>query len=271
MSGIANVLSIAGSDPSGGAGVQADLKTFSALGAYGMAAVTALTAQNTIGVRGVFPVAPEFVEDQLCAVFEDVRVDGVKIGMLADPQIIAVVADVLARYKPGHIVLDPVMVATSGDSLISVGAVEALVERLVPMCDVLTPNIPEGERLLRKSVMDMERSAHDLLGLGAGAVYLKGGHLKGSVVRDVLAVSGEDVCAVFEGPRLGDYRPFHGTGCTLSSALCVYLSQGGDLREAAFAAHNYVARAIFSADVLAVGNGSQPLCHFLAVKDEDAF
>ena len=160
---VPNVLSIAGSDPSGGAGIQADLKTFAALGVYGMAAITAMTAQNTQGVRGVVAVPPAFIKDQLEAVFDDVDVAAVKIGMLANVEIIEEVANILERYKPKHIVLDPVMVATSGDSLISAEAVDAMKARLIPISSVITPNIPEAEKLMRKSVIDMEVAAQGLL------------------------------------------------------------------------------------------------------------
>jgi len=261
---IPNVLSIAGSDPSGGAGLQADLKTFGALGAYGMAAVTALTAQNTQGVRGWEEVSPVFVADQLCAVFDDVRVDAVKIGMLGSAGVVEAVAEVLARYKPPCVVLDPVMVATSGDSLVAADAVAAMKDCLIPLCDVLTPNIPEGEKLLRKSVMDMEDAARDLLALGADCVYLKGGHLKGAVARDVLAFRGGHV-EVFEAARL-DVGALHGTGCTLSSALAVFLAKGMPVAEAARLAKDFVYGAIVAASHVDVGGGVRPLHHFYRVE-----
>jgi len=259
MSCIPNVLSIAGSDPSGGAGIQADLKTFAALGCYGMAVVTAMTAQNTQGVRGVVNVPPVFVKDQLEAVFDDIRVDAVKIGMLSSDEIIDVVADVLECYRPRHIVLDPVMVASSGDSLISAEAVEAMKARLIPMASVLTPNIPEAEKLSRKAVLDMEVAAQGLLSLGSEAVLLKGGHLKGDAV-DVLAY--EECVRSFTAPRI-DTRNTHGTGCTLSSAVAAYLGRGFGLEESVESAKNYVSMAIAHADELDVGSGDGhgPLHH----------
>ncbi len=255
---IPNVLTIAGSDPSGGAGIQADLKTISALGGYGMAVITALTAQNTTGVSGVQPVSPEFVSQQLRDVFDDVRVDAVKIGMLGDEHIIRAVSEVVGYYKPKHVVLDPVMVATSGDSLLAAGAVSALKDVLAPMVDVITPNIPEAEKLMRKAVLDMSAAAEDLLCVGAKAVYLKGGHLKGDVALDVLAQK-HDV-KVFKAPRV-DTENTHGTGCTLSSAIAVYLAKGHVLEEACLYAKNYLTEALRHADMLDVGIGSGPVNH----------
>lgn len=254
---IPNVLSIAGSDPSGGAGIQADLKTFAALGVYGMAAITAMTAQNTQGVRGFIAVPPVFLKDQLDAIFEDIDVAAVKIGMLANVEIIEEVAVALERYKPRHIVLDPVMVATSGDSLISAEAVDAMKARLIPMASVLTPNVPEAEKLLRKSVLDMEAAAQGLLTLGSRAVYLKGGHLKGAAT-DVLAYDG--VVKVFDSPRI-ETKNTHGTGCTLSSAMASYLACGFSLEDAAAAAKIYITAAITHADELSVGHGHGPVHH----------
>lgn len=254
---IPNVLSIAGSDPSGGAGIQADLKTFAALDVYGMAAITAMTAQNTQGVRGVVAVPPAFIRDQLDAVFDDIDVAAVKIGMLSNVEIIEEVANALEAYKPEHIVLDPVMVATSGDSLISAEAVEAMKARLIPLASVLTPNIPEAEKLMRKAVIDMERAAEDLLDLGARAVLLKGGHLKGAAT-DVLAYG--DYVRVFEGSRV-ETKNTHGTGCTLSSAVSAYLARGLSLEDAVESAKIYITAAITHADELSVGQGAGPVHH----------
>ena len=255
---IPNVLSIAGSDPSGGAGIQADLKTFAALDVYGMAVITALTAQNTQEVRGFIALPPAFVKDQIDAVFDDIEVSAVKIGMLANEEIIEVVADALERHKPSYIVLDPVMVATSGDSLISAEALAAMKARLIPLCDVLTPNIPEAEKLSRKAVMDMEVAAAGLLDLGSRAVLLKGGHLKGAVAMDVLAHNGG--VKVFEAPRL-ESKNTHGTGCTLSSAVAAYLARGYSLDESVESAKNYISSAINHADELRVGQGHGPVHH----------
>lgn len=254
---VPNVLSIAGSDPSGGAGIQADLKTFAALGVYGMAAITAMTAQNTQGVRGVVAVPPAFIKDQLEAVFDDVDVAAVKIGMLANVEIIEEVANILERYKPKHIVLDPVMVATSGDSLISAEAVDAMKARLIPISSVITPNIPEAEKLMRKSVIDMEVAAEGLLSLGASAALLKGGHLKGPAI-DVLAY--DDVVRSYEAERIVT-KNTHGTGCTLSSAVAAYLARGFDLEVAVESAKAYITAAITHADELSVGQGAGPVHH----------
>ncbi|PCI57351.1 MAG: bifunctional hydroxymethylpyrimidine kinase/phosphomethylpyrimidine kinase [Alphaproteobacteria bacterium] len=260
---IPNVLSIAGSDPSGGAGIQADLKTFAALDVYGMAVITALTAQNTQGVSGAVDVPAAFVTDQLNAVFEDIRVDALKIGMLGNADIVHAVADVIERYQPNNIVLDPVMVSTSGDALISSDAMVALKTRLFPLVDVVTPNIPEAEKLARKVVIDMDRAAQDLLNLNVEAVFLKGGHLKGSVAQDVLAYDGGT--KTYEAPRV-DTQNTHGTGCTLSSAIAAYLALGCDLKEACGKAKTYLTGALGCAAMLDVGglNGAQghgPVSH----------
>ena len=252
---VPNILTIAGSDPSGGAGVQADLKTFAALGCYGMAAITSLTAQNTRGVADIMDVSPDFVFKQIHEVFEDIRVDAVKIGMLSSAEIIDAVADILERnrHRIKHIILDPVMVATSGDSLISSGALEAMKQYLIPLCDLITPNVPEAEKLTRKSVLDMEKAAQNVLALGARAVYLKGGHLKGDIVRDVLAYG--DQIRLYELPRI-QTKNTHGTGCTLSSALAAFLARDYTLEESAQAAKNYLQGALVHAGELEVGSGA---------------
>ena len=253
-----NVLSIAGSDPSGGAGIQADLKTFSALGCYGMAAITAFTAQNTNGVHAVYDIPALFVEDQIRAIFDDIEVDAVKIGMLARADIIETVARVLKLYGAENIVLDPVMVATSGDPLIASDAIEAMKEELIPVADVITPNIPEAEKLSRKAVLDMDKAAQDLLELGAKAVFLKGGHLKGDVAQDVLAY--KDGVKTFEELRV-DTQNTHGTGCTLSSAIAAYLAKGESLEDACAKAKAYLTQALKHADELNVGHGHGPVHH----------
>ncbi len=262
---IPNILSIAGSDPSGGAGVQADLKTFAALGCYGMAVITSLTAQNTHGVRSVIDVPERFVKDQIAAIFDDIEVAAVKIGMLSSVDVINAVADCLEKYKPRNIVLDPVMVASSGDSLITSDAVSVMKERLIPLTDVLTPNIPEAEKLSRKSVIDMERSAQGLLELGSRAVYLKGGHLKGSVALDVLAY--DDITKVFEAPRI-DTQNTHGTGCTLSAAIAAYLAMGESLSDSCAKAKKYLSNALENAHKLNVGSGHGPVHHGWRAADE---
>ena len=257
---IPKTLTIAGSDPSGGAGIQADLKTFSALGCYGMAVITACTAQNTKGVTAVEVMPAEFVRQQLLTIFDDIAVHAVKIGMIADAEIADVVADVLEEFQPDNIVLDPVMVATSGDSLISNDAMDVLKERLIPLADVITPNIPEAEKLSKKAVLDMEEAAKGLLSLGADAVLLKGGHLSKDVMsNDVLAHA--DGIQTFEAKRILTSNT-HGTGCTLSSAIAAYLARGMDLRAAVGMAKTYLTEAIEAGSSLGVGHGHGPVHHF---------
>ncbi len=231
------VLSIAGSDPSGGAGIQADLKVFTRIGVQGMAVITALTAQSPERVYGIYDVSAEFVRDQLVAVFDDCAVDAVKIGMLARADVVEAVADVLQAYRPAHVVLDPVMVASSGDALIDGDAIEVMKARLMPLASIITPNIPEAEKLSRKAVLDMEQAARGLVDIGAQAVLLKGGHLKGDVMRDVLAHSGG--VRIYEAPRV-DVESAHGTGCRLSSAIAAYLALGHDLEVACGKAKDYL-------------------------------
>ena len=262
---IRNVLSIAGSDPSGGAGIQADIKAISANGAYAMAVITALTAQNTRGVSAVELVPPDFVAAQIDAVFDDIRVDAVKIGMLGSGPIAEAVADALARHGAGNIVLDPVMVAKGGDRLLSDAAVAVLVERLLPLADVLTPNLPEAAAML--GVTDpgdrdaMVEIAERLRALGPRNVLLKGGHLQGTDSPDYLCTTTDGHW--LEGGRVAT-RNTHGTGCTLSSALAAQLAITGDPLQAARGAKAYVAVAIAHADELSVGFGHGPTHHFHA-------
>lgn len=260
---IPNVLSIAGSDPSGGAGIQADLKAFAANGAYGMAALTALTAQNTQGVTGVHLVPEEFVTAQIDAVFADIRVDAVKIGMIATAGIARAVAATLERHAPPVVVLDPVMVAKGGASLLAEDAVEALRARLLPLASVVTPNLPELAALVgqdeARDAEAMEAQARALLSLGPRAVLAKGGHLDGDDSPDAL-VTAEGVTWL-ACPRHVT-RNTHGTGCTLSSALAAQLAHGRVPAEAARAAKAYVAGAIATADRLTVGQGHGPTHHF---------
>jgi hydroxymethylpyrimidine/phosphomethylpyrimidine kinase len=263
---IPNVLSIAGSDPSGGAGIQADLKAISANGAYAMAVVTALTAQNTRGVTGVELVPADFIAAQIDAVFADIRVDAVKIGMLGTSAIAAAVADALRRNQARNIVLDPVMVAKGGDRLLSPEAVAILIERLLPLTDVLTPNLPEAAALLDSAEPSdratMAAIAERLRDLGPRNVLLKGGHLDGGDSPDYLATASAGHW--LEGARTAT-RNTHGTGCTLSSALAAQLALTGDALEAARRAKAYVAGAIAHADALDVGTGHGPTHHFHAL------
>ncbi|HSX75824.1 MAG TPA: bifunctional hydroxymethylpyrimidine kinase/phosphomethylpyrimidine kinase [Shinella sp.] len=262
---IANILSIAGSDPSGGAGIQADLKTFAARGTYGMAALTALTAQNTQGVSGVHLVPPGFVSEQIAAVFADIRVDAVKIGMIASAEIAEAVAAALSPHRGVPVVLDPVMVAKGGASLLAREAVAALTHRLLPRASVLTPNLPEAAVLLGEAeAVDragMEDQARRLLALGPEAVLLKGGHLPGAESPDVLATP--DGLHWFEGVRVLT-RNTHGTGCSLSSAIAAELGKGRTLADAVAAAKRFIAGAVRLSDALTVGSGHGPLHHFHA-------
>lgn len=262
---IPNVLSIAGSDPSGGAGIQADIKAISANGAFAMAALTALTAQNTQGVSGIHLVPPDFVQNQITTVFDDIRVDAVKIGMIANAQIAAAVAAALnGRRVP--IVLDPVMIAKGGAALLDPDAVQALRELLLPMATVLTPNLPEAAHLLgveaATSRADMETQGRALCALGPTAVLMKGGHLDGPDSPDCLVT--DQTTTWFEGHRTPTPNT-HGTGCTLSSALAAQLTKPQDLTQSVRAAKAYVATAIAHADQLTVGSGHGPTHHFAAL------
>jgi hydroxymethylpyrimidine/phosphomethylpyrimidine kinase len=267
---IPNTLSIAGVDPSGGAGVLADVKTMSALGAYGMAVIAALTAQNTQAVTGICPVPPDFVARQIDTLFADVRVDAVKIGMLGQAGVIRTVTDRLAHWKPAHLVLDPVMVAKSGDHLLERQAVDALREGLVPLASIITPNLPEAGVLLEQSpadtLQDMRRAAERLRRLmnddGERWVYLKGGHLPGPDTVDVL----HDGDRLIELPgRRIDTKNTHGTGCTLSAALAALLPRGDGVPESARRAKAYLEQAIAASGQLQVGAGHGPVHHFHAL------
>jgi len=254
------VLIIAGSDSSGGAGIQADIKTVTALGGYAATAITALTAQNTRGVFGVLPVEPDFIVQQIEVVLDDIGADAVKIGMLhSAPVIEAVAACLRERAAEIPIVLDPVMIAQSGATLLQDQAVQALKTELLPQAAVLTPNLPEAERLCGRRIADLDEmraAAEQLLTFGPRAVLLKGGHLLGSRLFDVLA--GPEGIEVFEGPRI-DTEETHGTGCTLASALATGLAQGLPLRQAVVRARAYLREALRTAPGL--GRGQGPVNH----------
>ena len=263
---IPNLLSIAGSDPSGGAGIQADLKTFSALGCYGMAVLTALTAQNTRGVTGVHVPPADFLGAQIDAILADIEVAAVKIGMLATGEIAGVVADRL-KARPGlPVVLDPVLVATSGDSLGAPDVVGAMREHLLPRATLITPNLPEAARLADRPVPADEAGMRDLAerlhGLGARAVLVKGGHLRGPEAIDILFDGTRH--HVFSAPRIATPNT-HGTGCTLSSAIAAYLARGRDLAGAVAAAKSYLSAALMESGRLDVGGGHGPVHHFHSV------
>lgn len=259
------VLSIAGSDSGGGAGIQADLKTFSALGCFGMTAITALTAQNTCGVRRIHGVPPPMLCDQIDAVMEDIGVDAVKIGMLHSPEIVRTVAAAIDRHGLKNVVFDPVMVATSGAVLIDNAAVDVLVRELFSRVTVITPNLDEAALLVGRaltSAQDMEQAALDLLAKGARAVLLKGGHLPGDTVVDLLLTdTGEKIW--MQAPRI--YSPnTHGTGCTLSSAMAAHLALGASLVDAVQLARLFVREALQAGAQVQTGKGSGPLNHGFA-------
>jgi hydroxymethylpyrimidine/phosphomethylpyrimidine kinase len=256
-------LTIAGSDSSGGAGIQADLKTFAALGVYGASVITALTAQNTQGVSGIHPVPPTFVTAQMEAVFGDLDVKAVKIGMVAQLSTIEAIATALSRFKPPHIVLDPVMVATSGDQLLSTDAVAGLLDDLLPLVSLVTPNLPEAAVLLGEPLA-ADKSAivgqgRRLMAGGARAVLIKGGHGEGAQSIDYL-FHGDDVVAL-AAPRIAT-KNTHGTGCSLSSAIAANLAKGETLEEAVRNAKAWISEAIAAADRLGVGHGHGPIHHF---------
>lgn len=256
------VLSIAGSDSGGGAGIQADLKTFSALGCFGMTAITAITAQNTLGVRAIHSVPPDILRAQIDAVVEDIGVDAVKIGMLHSPETVAVVADAVRRYHLPHVVLDPVMVATSGDRLMAEETIDALVRELFPLAQVVTPNLDEAALLLRRPIEGadlLEDAARALHAMGAQAVLLKGGHLVGDDVVDVL-VEADGTASRFGAQRIVTPNG-HGTGCTLSSAIAARLAMGDTLQGAVQNARHYILGAIAAGAAVRTGEGAGPLNH----------
>jgi hydroxymethylpyrimidine/phosphomethylpyrimidine kinase len=256
------VLSIAGSDSGGGAGIQADLKTFSALGCFGTTAITALTAQNTCGVRSIHGAPPEMLRDQIDAVMDDIGADAVKIGMLHSPEIVRTVAQAIDRHGLSNVVFDPVMVATSGAVLIDNTAVEVLVRELFGRVAVITPNLDEAALLVGQALtspQDMEQAAMTLLGQGARAVLLKGGHLQGAVVVDLLlTAAGEKVW--MEGARIHSPNT-HGTGCTLSSAMAAHLALGATLTEAVQRGREFVRAALLAGSRVRTGRCSGPLNH----------
>ncbi len=263
---IPNVLTIAGSDPGGGAGIQADLKTFSALGTFGMAVMTALTAQNTQRVSGVHAVPPDFVGEQIDTLMEDIRVDALKIGMIATAEIARTVADRLSRSKPPAVVLDPVMVAKSGDRLLDPSAIDTVRTALVPLATVITPNLPEAAVLLDRpepaSLAEMRDAAQALADLGPRCVMLKGGHLSGGESPDLLY----DGNRMIELPgRRIDTKNTHGTGCTLSAAIAALIPQRDDIAAAITDAKAYVTAAIAKSGTLTVGSGHGPVHHFHAL------
>jgi hydroxymethylpyrimidine/phosphomethylpyrimidine kinase len=256
-------LTIAGSDSSGGAGIQADLKTFAALGVYGASVITALTAQNTNSVSGIHVVPADFVTAQIDAVFRDLRVDAVKIGMVAELASIDVIVAGLTRWSPKHVVLDPVMVATSGDRLLATQAVDALRTKLMPRASLVTPNLPEAAALLDEPVAlsgsAIESQGKRLLAMGCRAVLIKGGHGQGAESIDYLIDSNATIA--LSAPRIATQNT-HGTGCSLSSAIAAGLAKGAAMETAVRNAKTWVHAAIAAADRLHVGHGNGPIHHF---------
>ncbi|WP_314972766.1 bifunctional hydroxymethylpyrimidine kinase/phosphomethylpyrimidine kinase [Comamonas testosteroni] len=261
----ARVLSIAGSDSGGGAGIQADLKTCAALGCYGMTAITAITVQNTLGVTGIHGIPLDTVRGQIDAVVQDIGVDAVKIGMLATPDVVSVVADAIRRHRIRNVVLDPVMVATSGDRLIVPETAQALVQELFPLATVITPNLDEAALLLGRNIDGigaLDVAVADLLAMGAPAVLLKGGHLSGHLVMDVLGRQGQQASDYLrlQSQRIVTHNG-HGTGCTLSSAIASFLAQGLALEAAVTEARRYILGAIEAGAEVYTGQGHGPLNH----------
>ena len=255
-----HLLTIAGSDSSGGAGIQADLKTFAAHGCFGMSVITAVTAQNTVGVTAIQNITPELVAAQLDAVFSDIRVDGVKIGMVSQIPIIKIIAEKLRQYQPKLVVLDTVMVSKSGFDLLEPEAAQTLITELVPLATLVTPNLPEAEKMVGYKVENMEemvRAGKDILAMGPKAVLIKGGHLNDSA-DDYLQLQEQGLW--FSGKRFAT-KNTHGTGCTLSSALAANLAQGLSLKEAVSKSKAYVTLAIEHS--LAIGKGCGPTHHFV--------
>jgi hydroxymethylpyrimidine/phosphomethylpyrimidine kinase len=281
-------LTIAGSDSGGGAGIQADLKTFAALNCFGMSAITCLTAQNTQQVSAVFPVPAEFVKQQIEVTISDIGVDAIKIGMLHNAEIISAVARALKKLNNIPIVLDPVMVATSGDVLLKPDAINTLREKLFPLATIITPNLSEAETLLQQKITSreqMEKAAKKLSQLGSTAVIIKGGHFaekslssrdliagssnltldsavkpRNDLISDCLYIVNQDKFLWLEAEKINT-KNIHGTGCTFSSAIAAYLAKGFDLSEAVQNAKNYITAAIKAGATFQIGHGHGPVCH----------
>ncbi len=258
------VLTIAGSDCSGGAGIQADIKSISALGAYAASAITAITVQNTCGVEGIHPIPPQFVGNQIKAVMTDIRPKSVKIGMVNDVEIIRTIAASLKEFNPQHIVFDPVMVSTSGCRLIEKTAIRALIDELIPLAELITPNLSEAEILANhpvKTVEDMKKAAKELLRFGCRAVLIKGGHLEGGEMIDVLQVKQQEEPYLFSA-HLVESQNTHGTGCSLSSAIATFLSLGESIEKAVEHGKEFVYKGICAGKDVHIGEGHGPLNHF---------
>ena len=258
------VLTIAGSDSGGGAGIQADLKTFAANECYGFSVLTALTAQNTQGVTAIHAVPANFVEAQMDAVLTDIGTDAIKIGMLFSAELIEVIAGQLKKYGAEKIILDPVMVAQSGDKLLQDDAIQAIKEYLMPLADVVTPNIPEAEVLIDRDIRgldDMQTAAKSLAECGSRSILIKGGHLEDNDSTDLLYLPAEDRFVRLEAQRIASNNN-HGTGCTLSSAIASYMARGNDIEDAVRKAKTYIQNAIRAGAEYTIGHGHGPVHHF---------
>lgn len=270
------ILSIAGSDSSGGAGIQADIKAISALGGYAATAITAITVQNTMGVRAIHAIPPEYVKGQIEAVMDDLSPDAIKIGMINDIDIVKVIAGCIRKYHPKHVVFDPVMVSTSGSKLIEDNAIEVLTKELMPLTDLITPNLDEAVVLTGKPIRnpeEMKTAAQELLSFGSKNVLVKGGHLAGEEMCDVLQLGPGTTPILFTGKHI-ESNNVHGTGCTLSSSIATYLALGYDMAEAVKLAKDYITGAIEAGKDVSIGHGNGPLNHFYApvpMKISDSF
>ncbi len=260
------IVSIAGSDCSGGAGIQADIKTISALGGYAATVITALTAQNTMGVSGIYPVPSAFVTQQIQAVMEDICPSSIKIGMINQVEIVEAIAQAINQYHPQHVVLDPVMVSTSGCKLISDEAITAITRQLIPITEIITPNLSETEILTGIHAHNQEtmcQAAKILLSQGCKAALIKGGHLEGNRMCDLLLTQESETPYLFEAPKV-ESKNTHGTGCSLSSAIATFLALENPLPIAVEKAKEYVYQGIMAGKDVQIGNGHGPLNHFFA-------
>jgi len=265
---VSTVVTIAGSDSSGGAGIQADIKTISALGCYAASILTALTAQNTQGVQAIYAISPDFIRQQMESVFSDLSVSAVKIGMLHDDSVIAAVVEQLKKFKPKQIVLDPVMVSKSGHALLKSDTIDFLTQQLFPLISLITPNIFEAEKLLGKKIHtidEQEKAAIQLGTLFRMNVLVKGGHLESDQSSDVLYLWEENRCEWFHADRIQTNNT-HGTGCSFSSAIAAFLSKNQSLVEAVSSAKNYLTGALLSAKSQIVGQGAGPIDHFYFIE-----
>ena len=259
-----SVLTIAGSDCSGGAGIQADIKAISALGGYAASAITAITVQNTCGVTGIHPVPASYVKAQIEAVMTDIKPSAIKIGMINDVEIVKAIAESIKKYKPKFVVFDPVMVSTSGCKLIEDKAIEAIKEELLPLSTIITPNLSEAMVLTGDSISDaasMTAAGNKILKSGCGAVLIKGGHLEGNDMCDVLCIKEGNTPYIYTASKISS-KNTHGTGCTLSSSIATYLALGETLQEAVRKAKDYVHKGILNGKDVCIGSGHGPLNHF---------